>query len=288
AHLWFLPPTLEDLDSINFALGVADFDVARHQPHPPGYPIFIALGKASTGLFRAAGVHFPEPRGLAIWSAVSGAVLVVFLFALFRALGGDDRRALWATVVTASAPLFWFTALRPLSDMTGLCAAVAAQALIISAIGRRGAFRELILGGFVAGLAIGIRSQTLMLTGPLLGLALVMPQPGLRVKDRVAAVGAAIVGALLWAIPLIVASGGLVSYAAALGSQAGADFSGVEMLWTIRAAPAPVRARVALDALLNSFLWPWASLVAGGIVVAIAAVGFARLAWQTPRTLGVL
>ena len=133
AHLWFLPPTLEDIDSINFALGVADFDVARHQPHPPGYPIFIALGKASTGLFRAVGVHFPEPRGLAIWSALSGAALVVFLFGLFRALGGDDRRALWATVVTACAPLFWFTALRPLSDMTGLAAAVAAQALIISA-----------------------------------------------------------------------------------------------------------------------------------------------------------
>ena len=106
-------------------------------------------------------------------------------------------------------------------------------------------------------------------------------------KDRVAAAGAAIIGALVWAIPLIVASGGLVSYAAALGSQAGADFSGVEMLWTIRAAPAS-RARVALDAVLNSFLWPWASLVAGGLVVAVAAVGFVRLAWQTPRILGVL
>ena len=45
-HLPFLPPSLEDLDSINFALGVRDFDVARHQPHPPGYPVFIAAAKA--------------------------------------------------------------------------------------------------------------------------------------------------------------------------------------------------------------------------------------------------
>ena len=85
AHLRFLPPTLEDIDSINFALGVADFDVARHQPHPPGYPVFIALGKASTGLLRAAGVRAPEPRGLAIWSALSGGALIVFLFVFFRA-----------------------------------------------------------------------------------------------------------------------------------------------------------------------------------------------------------
>ena len=45
-----------------------------------------------------------------------------------------------------ASPLFWFTALRPLSDMTGLAAAVAAQALIVSAIARRGASRALILG----------------------------------------------------------------------------------------------------------------------------------------------
>ena len=42
----FLPSTLEDIDSLNFALGLADFDPAKHQPHPPGYPIFIALAKA--------------------------------------------------------------------------------------------------------------------------------------------------------------------------------------------------------------------------------------------------
>ena len=38
--------SLEDLDSINFALGLRDFDVAKHQPHPPGYPLFILAAKA--------------------------------------------------------------------------------------------------------------------------------------------------------------------------------------------------------------------------------------------------
>jgi hypothetical protein len=36
AHLPFLPASPEDLDSINFALGVRHFDVAHNQPHPPG------------------------------------------------------------------------------------------------------------------------------------------------------------------------------------------------------------------------------------------------------------
>ena len=45
-HLRYLPASLEDLDSINFALGVRHFDVAEHQPHPPGYPVYIAAAKA--------------------------------------------------------------------------------------------------------------------------------------------------------------------------------------------------------------------------------------------------
>ena len=55
AHLPFLPPTLEDIDSINFALGVRHFDVGQHQPHPPGYPVFIALGRISTPILRNMG-----------------------------------------------------------------------------------------------------------------------------------------------------------------------------------------------------------------------------------------
>ena len=35
-HLDSLPTTHEDLDSVNFALGVRDFDPGQHRPHPPG------------------------------------------------------------------------------------------------------------------------------------------------------------------------------------------------------------------------------------------------------------
>jgi hypothetical protein len=295
AHLPFLPPTLEDIDSINFALGVADFDVAKHQPHPPGYPVFIALGKVSTSIVRAGGVPSPEPRGLAIWSAISGTALVPLLYGFFFALSVAGRGlqtlpvglqpspvAWWSTVVAVTSPLFWFTALRPLSDTTGLAAAIAAQALIASCIAGTGRLRALTWGGFVAGVAIGIRSQTFLLTLPLLGLALVLPRTGLRARDRIAAIVATAIGVLVWGIPLIVASGGLSSYAAALGSQAGEDFSGVVMLWTTRTA------RVALDALIYSFLWPWGHPMAGVLVTGLAIIGAAHLLWKMPRALALL
>jgi hypothetical protein len=128
AHLILLPHTLEDLDSINFALGVRHFDVARHQPPPPGCPVFIALGKVSTAVLRAAGIDSPVVRGLAVRSALGGAVALPALLLLFRSLERREHLAWWATCATAAAPLYWSTALRPLSDMMGFAISATAQA----------------------------------------------------------------------------------------------------------------------------------------------------------------
>src|SRR5215207_3612519 len=82
AHLPFLPLSLEDIDSINFALGLRHFDLALHQPHPPGYPLYIALGHVSLAALRWLAPSVPallpelrvEAVALAVWS-LAGAAL---------------------------------------------------------------------------------------------------------------------------------------------------------------------------------------------------------------------
>ena len=161
-HLPYLPASLEDLDSINFALGVRDFDVAHHQPHPPGYPVFILLAKA-VRVVRAV-------RGHARWrsSASSPARSACWRWrALFRRLDRDRGPSAWsiaAAGVAMTAPLYWFTAARPLSDVAGLAAALAVQALTLGA----STGRALAVAAFCAGLAAGLRSQVVWLTVPLL------------------------------------------------------------------------------------------------------------------------
>jgi hypothetical protein len=282
AHLLWLPRSLEDLDSINFALGVRDFDVARHQPHPPGYPIFIALAKASTVVLRGAGLDAPAPRGLAIWSAVGGALALPALLIFLRRLEGRDSVAAWTTFMIAACPLFWVTALRPLSDMLGFAAAMWALALVSGAPSAR----ALIGGGLIAGLAIGIRSQTAVLTVPLLAYATLMrrePSTGQRpsAATAIGVLGAFACGAVVWGIPLLVASGGLAAYLHALNFQAGADFEGVVMLWTHHSA------REIATALLDTFVWPWDWRI-GIAVCSFAAAGLVRILWRAPRTAIVL
>ena len=80
-HLRALPRTLEDIDSINFALGLRHFDPALHQPHPPGYPVFIALGKISHAVW-------PSDSGsLSVWGALFGTLSVFTLLILWTAFG---------------------------------------------------------------------------------------------------------------------------------------------------------------------------------------------------------
>jgi hypothetical protein len=285
AHALFLPTTFADLDALNFAMGVRDFDVAKHQPHPPGYPVFIAMAKVSTAVAGGLGIEAPSVRGLAMLSALSGALLIPVLFLLARVLLRDETAALWTAIAGASSPLIWFNALRPLSDVTGLLAAVAAQALLVAVILRLPGARTsplLISGALLSGLAIGIRSQAFALTLPLLAVALFLPRGGASWRVRGAALAAFGVAVLAWAVPLLLTNGGLEGYLAALGDQAGEDFSGVVMLWTMRTA------RVAIDAIGHSFLWPWGTIPAGWIVVGIALAGAVRMMFRAPAVLGVL
>ena len=297
AHLAFLSPTLEDIDSINFALGVRHFDVAQHQPHPPGSPVFVVLGKISTPVFKAVGVPGAESRALAFWSVLAGAAIVPLVFLLFAALDGDRRRAFWSAALSACAPLAWFTAARPMTDMTGLALALASQALAIRVWAGHGAIGSLLAAGAIAGLAAGVRIQTAALTVPVFLLAALSRTALLRFApvrvlgpcqtgrgsrlptgNVAAAVAAVLAGVLLWAVPLVVVSGGPTQYLVALGSQAGEDFEWVRMLWK-----SPTDPRVAFHAFVNSFAWPWGWLPLGLVVTALSFVGLVWAAWRTPR-----
>ena len=277
AHLPLLAPSLEDIDSLNFALGLRAFDVAAHQPHPPGYPLYVAMGRLSLAAVNVAAPNLDrvraEARSLAIWSALASAAAVAGVFALYRACAAGGSAA--GAVLLAVAPLFVVSSLRPMSDMPGLAAALVTQALLLRSSGD---VRYLVAGAFAAGAAAGIRIQTIWLTMPVLVYVLYRrrTEPFRTVSSVLVAATA---GVLVWAVPMIVATGGMDDYLRAVGSQAHEDVTGVDLIWTN-----PTPRRVAFS-LYETFVMPWGSLPLAIVIGVAAAAGGIETALRHRRAL---
>lgn len=275
-HLPFLPRSLEDLDSINFALGLRDYDVARHQPHPPGYPLYIAAGKLLSG----AGLS--EVHSLALISVVGGALGLMAWLALASRLDADDADAMgWFSVpLLGLNPLYWLTAARPLSDSVGLTAALGVQWLLLSAA----SVASVRWAAFAAAVAAGLRSQVVWLTAPLLVLA-VFRLRSERMRGAVHAVAAYVAGGLLWGIPLLAISGGPRAYLDAVRSQGTEDITGVTLL-----ANTPTLSQLRLT-LEQALVAPWGDPWFAAVVLGLAGLGVARLLrgsnWSLLVTLAV-
>ncbi|HEX6322224.1 MAG TPA: hypothetical protein VFZ36_00755, partial [Vicinamibacterales bacterium] len=247
--------------------------------HPPGYPVYIAMGKMSTSVANWLRPDWPRERraaaGLAWLSILSGA-LGIFAFAwLWRSLGVPSRWAALAAIATAAAPLYWFTAARPLTDIPGLVAAVAIQAAFLHGLRRfpeRAALPAVwIAASLGAGLAIGLRSQTMWLTLPMLACVLAQLARHRRWAHGLALAGCSLAGVLMWFIPLVQVTGGFGEYRSLLAGQGQHDLRGVSML-----ATGPGWAALKAD-LAQTFLAPWRLIAVPWLVVAAAAAGLVRV-----------
>ncbi|HET7710626.1 MAG TPA: hypothetical protein VFL80_01715, partial [Thermoanaerobaculia bacterium] len=94
--------TLWDWDEALFCLGMREYDVSLHHPHPPGFPLFIALAKAA----RLA-TH-DDFRALQSVALLSGALLFPAVFLLCRELRLPVTTACVAGSLFVFFPNVWF------------------------------------------------------------------------------------------------------------------------------------------------------------------------------------
>jgi hypothetical protein len=279
AHLAWLPRHLEDIDSINFALALRDYDIASHQPHAPGYPVFVVLARVLAAAL-SPWLHDEATRAavaMALLATIAASLALLALYGILIELDrfrSDVPRTAWpalAVAATAAAPLFWVTAVRPLSDMAGLAGALGCHWLIVRA-GRVGVrLRDGMGAAAACGVAVGLRSQVAWLVVPLLLWLVVVVWRRSRTGAALAVCGAALAGVLVWAVPMVVLTGGPAAYRDAFVSQAGEDLEGVPML-ALRPSP-----RQAVVAAIDTFVSPWASWPIAGAVLVLAAVGLVSL-----------
>src|SRR5687768_28382 len=193
---------LYNWDAVQFALALKEYDVAKHQPHPPGYILYVGLGRMVNWLLQDATAAY-----VVLAVVFSGATTFVVYF-LAHAIYGRVT-ALAAATLLAVSPLFWFYGSVGLTYAAeALCASVIAYFAFRAA---RGHPSDAWLAAAYLGLAGGVRQSILLLLLPL-WIAAVMVEGERRLRTVV--VGLAIIGAgaLAWFVPMIWLTGGLERY----------------------------------------------------------------------------
>ncbi len=151
---------LYNWDAVQFALALREFDVSKHQPHPPGYLLYVLLGRLLNAWLGDPTLAYV---GLAM---VFSAATTFIVFWLGKRLY-DRATATAAAALLAVSPLFWFygsVGLTYAGEAFGasLVAWYAYRAL-------EGTPRALYLGALTLGLVGGMRQSVLILLFPLWG-----------------------------------------------------------------------------------------------------------------------
>jgi hypothetical protein len=192
---------LYNWDAVQFALALREFDVAKHQPHPPGYLLYVLLG-------RLVNAWSGDPTfayvGLAMLFSASTTVVVYWLGKRLY----DRVTATAAAALLAVSPLFWFYGSVGLTYAGEAFGASVVAWFAYGALG--GNPRALYLGALTLGLMGGMRQSLLVLLLPLwVGCAVF----GVRSLPRLLKAGGVLVAAVLsWLLPMVWLTGGIAQY----------------------------------------------------------------------------
>ena len=195
---------LYNWDAVQFALALREFDIAKHQPHPPGYLLYVLLGRLLNAWLGDPTLAYV---GLAMLFS-AGTTFVVFW--LGKRLY-DRVSATAAAALLAVSPLFWFYGS---VGLTYAGEAFGASLIAWYAYGAlRGSPRALYLGALALGLMGGMRQSVLVLLFPLwAGCALL----GVRSLPRLITAGGVLIASVLsWFLPMVWLTGGVAAYARA-------------------------------------------------------------------------
>ncbi|HYS54117.1 MAG TPA: hypothetical protein VER58_10185 [Thermoanaerobaculia bacterium] len=153
SRLLALARTPWDWDELLFMLSLDHFNVARHHPHPPGFPLYVLTAK----VIRKFG--FGDFHALQALSVLGAIAIVPAMFFLCRELRMRFSTSLSAAMLLAFFPNVWFYGGGAFSDVPSMTLMIAACALLLAGCRNPRAY----LGGAVVlAISAGFRPQNLL------------------------------------------------------------------------------------------------------------------------------
>jgi len=198
----FISHYLWHFDSGNMALGLYEFNIPKHQPHPPGFVLFMGVAKLFHLLVGDA--------NLALVSAsVFFSGLAVGLAYLFGRRFFGERVGIWAGVFLALNPDFWLHSEVALVYSAGAFGGILTAFVAWFLVREKRALRawHALLVGLAIGVMGGLRQSDLFLLTPLWAYAFWRAGREKMTLILWGALGMA-VGIFAWSVPLYLISHG--------------------------------------------------------------------------------
>ena len=202
----FISKFLYEWDSVNYSLAFENYNILQQQPHPPGYLLYVALGKAFNYIFN-------DPNTSMIFLSVLFSVLSVILV-YFMAKGIFSRKVgIISALLLIFNPFIWFY-----GEIASIYIFEAFFSILIAYSSYKlfkGDEKFIYISALVLGLSGGFRTDILEFMLPLWIFCIWSAR--IHYTKIVKGLLTFIVAILLWLLPAIILTGGLEKYIHILG-----------------------------------------------------------------------
>jgi hypothetical protein len=199
----FTSKILSHWDSVQFTLATERYDITVHQPHPPGYFLYVMLGKFFNLFTGDANMSFIT------MSIIASSLTVFFVFLMAREMY-DTKTAFWSSVLAITSPLLWFHGEVALTYIFDAFFSVFFAFLCWKIL--NGQYRLIFISALVLAFIGGIRQSTLVFLIPL-WLYSIRKSP---YKYIIISFALLVTGILSWFLPMLSMTGGYERYKAAV------------------------------------------------------------------------
>jgi hypothetical protein len=269
-RVWARAQSLWDWDEALFSLALRDFDVARHNPHPPGFPLYVALGQLALPF--GAG----EFEALRAVNLVAGALLFPLAFAVARFAGFGFTTSIAGASLLCCCPNVILFGAGAFSDVPALAVTLGAMAMLLRGRSSPGA---LLVGMALAGAAVSIRPQSALICA----LPALLAAAGCWKRSRRAVIAGFVLAAAVVLVcygGAVVATGSWDRYAAAVKKHA--DYIASVDSWRVPGRP-PLS-----EVAEMVFVRPFRAASLAGIVSALALLALVDLVVHRHRPTAVV
>ena len=195
----FSSKLLYHMDSVHFALALERYDVTVHQPHPPGYFLYVMLG-------RLIHLFIADPNGVFVFLSILFSALTVAVIHRVATEMYDRKTGVVAAGFAITSPNLWFHGEIALSY--GLEACFSALLGLYCWRVYRGRDNDIWVAAMVLGIAGGIRQNSVAFLLPLLLLS-ARKVPLWKVGTALLLLGAV---CSAWFVPMVQLTGGWKAY----------------------------------------------------------------------------